>query len=263
MSFFDKSLVMKIILFLSMIIALVLVTFGCRPQYGIANGGGDPIYFSKPIYKDSAVNAIYAGGKFCHSMDSAYLHKNETNYFGELYIYRSHAWRYLNLAYGLFGYTGSYKVAKVQKYVGNKSYQGGGISSEVNIRVSNENFEFRVFGIRGTLLFENGQFYSFREKASEEGLIDNFNPGYYAWNLSFSSEAIYKLKRSSIGLYGSIGITRNLGSEDGFPTYTFCGNYTYGKFTLYSQITGSTLFPVFGPSYSFGSTYSFGLTYRF
>jgi len=251
------------LLFLAIVAGIVFFMFGCKPQYGIANGGGEPIYFGKPVYKDSAVSAIYVGGKFCHSIDSAYSHKNETNYFGELYVYRSHSWQYLNLSYGLFGYTGSYKVAAIQKYAGKKTYQGGGISSEMNMRFSNKNFEFRVLGIRGSLIFENGQFYSFRKKAFDENLIDNYSPGYYSWNLSFSNELIYKLKKSSIGFYSSLGVTKNFASDGGFPTYTVCGNYNYGKFTVYSQITGSMLFPTFGPSNSFGSTYSLGLAYQF
>ncbi|MGC3977371.1 MAG: hypothetical protein QM751_03525 [Paludibacteraceae bacterium] len=102
----------------------------CTPYYALGNNGIDPIVFVKPVYKDSALVTTYIGGKYTHSVDSAYSHANEVNYFGQLSCSQTHILKYYNFSYGAFGYLGNYKVAKIDNLKGNKMYYGGGISSE-------------------------------------------------------------------------------------------------------------------------------------
>ena len=246
---------MKGLLFFVIGIGLIFSINGCSPEYGMANGSGAPIYFAKPFYKDSAVRAIYVGGKFEHSLDSAYSNSHEKNYFGEFYIYRSHSWLHCNLSYGLFGYTGSYKVAAIQQYRGDKPYYGGGISTELDFKITEKNFEWRFLGFRGTLIYEDGSFYDFRRRAFDENLISDVSPGRYAYNFSVSSEYIYKFRQNCLGLYTSYGWTRNFRYNDVFPTIVGCLNYSYRKITVYSQLNWCIL--------AAGGSYSLGIAYRF
>lgn len=236
------------------IIALLFSTSGCLPRYGIANGGGEPIHFTKPVYRDTAVSATYVGGKYSHTMDSAYSNRNESSYFGELYLYRSHTREYYNFSYGAFGYTGKYKVAVIEQYRGSKGFYGGGVSSEFNLSIPTQFVDLRLVGIRGTLLYETGDFYSFRKRASKEGLIDNCSYGRMAYNISLSSELAFKIKNESFGVYGSLGSTENFSDYHSIFTITCSGYYTHKRITAYIQMTDCYD--------GIGEVYSLGLNFK-
>src|SRR5674476_260025 len=104
---------------------VILLSFSihsCTPYYALGNSGADQIVFVKPVYKDSALITNYLGGRFVHTIDSAYEHKNEVNYYGLLNWSQTHTERYFNFSYGAFGYLGSYRVAELENFKGNKSY---------------------------------------------------------------------------------------------------------------------------------------------
>ena len=227
---------------------------GCRPQYGIANGGAEPIYFEKPVYRDSAVTACYIGGKYAQTIDSAYSNNNERSRFGEIYFHRSHTKKFYNLSYGAFGYMGSYKVAVVEKYRGEKSFYGGGVAGSFNLNIPTAMVDFRPIGVSGSFLYEDGDFASFRRKAEKENLIDNLNSGQFVYNLSLTTEYVLKFKHSSLGILGSLGSTMN--TDEDLPVFTLngCVHYSYKDIAAYVQGTHY--------SWGIGNVISVGLSYR-
>lgn len=234
---------------------LILQFYGCYPEYGIANSGGEPIYFTKPVYEDSAMTANYIGGKYSHTLGSAYSNKNEYSYFGKLYVYRSYTQRYFNFSYGVFGYMGSYKVDKVEEYRGFKSFYGGGVSSEINLNIPFSIGNIRPIGFRGTLLYEDGDFASFRRKASSDSLANNLSASNFTYNMSFTDEVVFKIKENSFGFYGAFGLTFYNHDDNSYITVTGGVHYSYKRFSIYFHRTSCFL--------GIGESFSLGLNYRF
>lgn len=251
---FNRRKVSDACLFFTALCLIVFLLPGCLPRYGLANSGGDPIFFTKPVYKDSAVVATYVGGKFCQTADSAYFHKNESSYFGELYLYRSHSQKFFNYAYGIFGYQGSYRVAQLEQFKGNKHFYGGGVSGEMNLNLPVYIVDMRLFGVRGSAWYEGGDFYSFRKYASDQGLIENVNTSHLAYNISFMQEYNFRLNNSSVGFYHSLGTTSDLEHQYSYLTYTSTLFFTYKRFTSYAQYTICT--------FGIGRMYSLGMSYQ-
>ena len=106
---------------------LLFSLYSCAPFYALGNNGVAPIVFIKPVYADSASKATYIGGKYTHTTDGAYNYKDEASYFGQLNWSQIHTLKYYNFSYGTFGYLGTYKVAELESFKGNKTYYGGEI----------------------------------------------------------------------------------------------------------------------------------------
>jgi len=247
--------IFKCFIFIVILVNSIFIFSGCLPRYGIANSGSDPIYFTKPMFKDSSISSNYFGGKYSHSIDSGYR-RNETNYFSEIYLFRSNTMKFFNFSYGIYGYGGSYKVVNFEKFKGNKYYYGGGISSEANLHSIQSLFDLRYIGIKGSIIYEDGDYRVFRLESSKDKLTQNINGNTLNYNISTTSEIVLKLKNSILGLYGSIGVTKSFYQPEGggFITQTFCMHYTYKTVTAYVQLTKC----IFG----IGNLYSLGLNYE-
>ena len=232
-------------------------------HYGIADTGNSPIYFTKPVSTDSIKSGNYVGGSFSHSIYSAY-NENETNYFGKAYFFRSHAEKYFDFAYGAFGYVGNYKVDKINNYKGNKSLYGAGVSGEINANIPFGVFEWRIIGIKTTLLYEDGKYSQFRKSAEKESLIVNNNSN-FVYNIGFSNEYIFKIKNKHIvGLYGCIGITKDLNMNSSIATQAITLHYTqknittflhYSSFSNYEGFNLLSLFFQTSPMWGIGVSY--------
>jgi len=242
-----------IIVILTGCILLVFI-HGCSPYYAFGNAGIDPIAFNKPLYADSAKVTTYIGGKFTHSVDSAYDQKGERNYFGQLYWAQTHIEKYYNYSYGAFGYLGSYKVAAVENYKGDKSYYGGGLSSEINFNIPLSNVDFRLIGVKGTLLYENGDFNRFRSLAYQQNLITGVTASRFSYNISFLQGIDFKVKKSTLGADLSFGITYFTNDLPKFLTGSVNIHYTYKQYTAYFQNTYS--------AFGIGEEFALGFNYR-
>ena len=227
---------------------------GCSPYYAFGNAGIDPIAFNKPLYSDSLKVTTYIGGKYTHSVDSAYDQKGERNYFGQLYWAQTHIEKYYNYSYGAFGYLGSYKVAAVENYKGDKSYYGGGLSGETNFNIPLSNVDIRLIGVKGTLFYENGDFTRFRSLASEQNLITGVTSSRFSYNISCLQGLDFKLNKSTIGADVSTGITSFVNDSPSFFTFSLNIHYTYKQFTVYSQNTYS--------AFGIGEEFALGFNYR-
>jgi hypothetical protein len=233
---------------------LLLLVHSCTPYYALGNNGVDPILFVKPVYTDSVFTSSYIGGKFTHTTDSAYSNKNEANYFGQLNWSQTQTGKYYCFSYGAFGYLGSYKVVALEHLKGNKSYYGGGLSSEFCLNIPLGNAGLRLIGIKGSLYYENGDFTRFRRIAAEQDLISGVTRSQFAYNISMSSGYEFKFKKSSFGFDATYGITRFIVEDPAFFTCSLNAHYTYKRYSTFLQFTESFV--------GIGEEYTVGLAYR-
>lgn len=220
---------------------LLFSLHGCYPYYAFGNAGIEPIVFNKPLYADSTKITTYIGGKFTHSTDSAYYHKGETNYFGQVYWAQTHTEEYYNYSYGAFGYAGSYKVTEVVNYNGNKPYFGGGLSGEVNFNVPLKTIDIRFIGAKGTLIYENGDFTRFRRIASQQNIISGISTSQFAYNVSLTHGCDFRVNKGKFGIDLSEGITYYIGESPDVLTSSMNLHYNYKQYTAFIQFTNSFL----------------------
>jgi len=232
----------------------ILFIHGCSPYYAFGNSGIDPITFNKPLYADSLKVTNYIGGKFTQTVDSAYMQNGERNYFGQVYWAQTHIEENYNYSYGAFGYLGSYKVTDVDNYKGNKSYYGGGMSGEINYNVPLRTCDIRFIGIKGTLLYEDGDFTRFRREASQKNLISGVFNSKFCYNLSLLQGIDFKLYKGKLGIDVSNGFTNFTNDAPEFFTTSMNIHYTYSRYTGFIQFTNS----LFG----IGEEISVGFNYR-
>ena len=233
---------------------LLFSIHSCTPYYALGNSGVDPIVFIKPVYADSATVSTYIGGKYTHTVDSAYSHKNEVNSFGQLNWSQTHTFKYYDVSYGAFGYLGTYKVAEVESFKGNKKYYGGGLSSEFCLNIPLKSVDLRPIGIKGSFYYENGDFARFRRIAAEQHLISGVTASQFAYNVSFTSGYEFKYKNSSFGLGGSTGMTYFNEDEPAFLTFSANVHYAYKRYMAYLLFTES--------AFGIGEEYAVGFVYR-
>jgi hypothetical protein len=238
---------------IGLVCILLFSLYSCTPYYALGNNGVDPIVFIKPVYADSTSVTNYIGGKYTHTLDSAY-HKNEVNYFGQLNWSQTHTLKYYNFSYGAFGYLGTYKVTELENFKGNKTYYGGGLSSEFSLNIPLKTVDLRIIGIKGSLYYENGDFTKFRRIAAEQNLISGVTASQFAYNISFTQGCEFKYKNSSLGLDGSAGMTYFIGDKLAFFTFSANAHYSYKRYTAYLLYTESAL--------GIGEEYAVGFTYR-
>ena len=253
----SKLEIMRIIKrFIGFVLGCLLISLfhSCSPYYAFGNAGINPIAFNKPVYSDSVKVSTYIGGKYTQTVDSAHNQFGERNYFGQLYWAQTHTEKYYSYSYGAFGYIGSYKVAKVENYNGNKSYYGGGLSGEINFNVPFQSADIRFIGLQGTLLYEDGPFTRFRRLAGEQNLISGVTSSKFAYNISCVHSIDFKIHKSTIGLDISNGITYFTNDSPRFFSSSLILHYTYKQFTAYIQNTNS----LFG----IGEEFALGFNYR-
>lgn len=233
---------------------LLFSLHSCTPYYALGNNGVDPIVFIKPVYSDSALVTTYIGGKYTHTADSAYSHKNEVNHFGLLNWSQTHTLKNYNYSYGAFGYLGTYKVAALENFKGNKTYYGGGLSGEFCLNIPLNTADLRLIGMKGSLYYENGDFTKFRKIAAEQYLISGVTASQFAYNISFTSGYEFKYKKSSFGLDGSVGETSFINDKSGFFTCSLNAHYTYKRYIAYVLFTEN--------AFGLGEEYAVGFAYR-
>lgn len=240
---------------ISATISLLLFLPGCRPYYGFGSSGIDPIVFVKPVYADTARVSTYAGGSFTHTPDSAYGHWNESNMSGKFYLARTQSEKYYTFSYGAFGFMGKYHVAEIPGYRGYKSYYGGGLSGEFCFNIPFGSTDIRLFGLKGSMYYEDGDFTAFRTHAARQELIRGVTQSRMAYNISLTSGYEYRFAyQHSIGLDGSMGVTNYWNDDPADLTFSANIHYTHKRYMGYFLLAHS----VFG----LGGEYAIGVSYR-
>lgn len=220
----------------------------------MANTGMNPIVFTKPVYRDTATITDYIGGKFSHSIDSAYYQSGETNSFGQIYLFRTHTKKNYSFSYGGYGYMGDYNVQVLQTYRGKKNYFGGGLSGDISLNLPSRLVDFRIIGIQGTLFYEDGDFRKFKMLAGQQYMATT-STNQFGFNVCMTSALDFKLNEwSSIGYSVALGISGELVTGHRFLTDSSILNYQNKRVTLFLQ--SSTCY------FGIGSELAFGLNYR-
>ncbi|MFO7790695.1 MAG: hypothetical protein ACQES1_09585 [Bacteroidota bacterium] len=241
--------------------ALILTGYGCSTPlyYGVANGGSESSYMKKPVYRDSNQTSGYVSAKLYHSLQNYAYYKNETLGFAELDAHRSHTCQIFNFAYGGFLYGGYYNVSAAERFKGTKYMLGSGITCEANFSIPFKYFDWRILGVKSTILYENGSYARFRSNAAEYRGIVNIHPYNTILNFSFTTEIAVKLKKMSFGLFFAMGGNYNPDintmNEHVTGTGTSCLHATYKRFTGFAQLNIGGIFNGYGETISVGVSY--------
>lgn len=224
------------------LIVLLTVFFSSCSTLFIANSSIEPIVFTKPSFRDSAIVTSYASAKFNKSDFYNTYSDLKSNYFGQISWSQTQTEQYLNVSYGAFGYYGKVYIDEFiynDFYdVNSKGYFGGGLSSEIQLNIPLEYVNIRPIGVRGSLLYENGEFAQYKwDNLSAIGLY----PDYIAMSVSGSSGMDIKLKRSSIGFNVSMGSIITMPHAITDIGYSTNISYNAPKFTVFFQNSGTLL----------------------
>ncbi|HKK61024.1 MAG TPA: hypothetical protein VJ951_00605 [Bacteroidales bacterium] len=244
--------------------ALIIIGFGCAPSpmyYGVANGGSESSYMDKPVYRGSDQISEYVSAKLYHSVDDYAYYEDESLGFAEFKAHRSHTYKNANLAYGGFLYGGYYNVSALERFKGTKYMIGSGIAGEANLNIPFRYVDWRILGVKTTILYENGSYARFRSNAAEYRGIVNIHPYNAILSFSFTTEIAVKLKKMSFGLFiamgGSYNPDINTLYDHDIGIATFCLHGTYKRFTGFAQLNIGGLFM------GYGQTLSTGVSFRF
>lgn len=224
--------------------AAIVLTFSSCSSLFIANSTIEPIVFTKPVYRDSAIVSSYIGGKLNKSFFQNAYSDVKDNYYGQLNVSQTQTEEYYNLSYGAFGYFG--KIGILNKFYDNgiyettdyKKYYGGGVSADFQLSIPFQNIIIRPFGIRASLLYENGEYLKYKRKDLESIALV---PDKFAVNLSGTFGLDYKFKQSSVGVNFSAGYIVSLPNCIMDLGYAANLNYSTPKFTVFILKSGTLL----------------------
>ncbi len=169
----------------SALVVLACLT-SCAQHYGPAMFGTQNTNMAKPQYDTGTANRkSYAGLEF--SGNNGY-NSSKYNYSLMPSYHRAHAFSFLDVAYGGFGYAGLYRVSNIKPENGIKYFAGLGGRASANVNLRLENFNWRIIGVDAAYSKEFG---SYRQMRSD------FN------NNSNDSIIMYHTKghSASIGLF--------------------------------------------------------------
>lgn len=224
--------------------ATIVLTLSSCSSLFIANSTIEPIVFTKPVYRDSAFVSSYIGGKMNKSFFPNTYSDVKDNYYGQLNLSQTQTEEYYNLSYGAYGYLGKIGILnmcydnEIHGTTDSKKYFGGGISADFQLSIPFQNIIFRPFGIRSSLLYEDGEYEKYKRKNLESiGLV----PDKFAVNLSGTSGLDYKFKQSSIGVNFSAGYIISLPNYIMDLGYAANLNYSTLKFTVFVLKSGTLL----------------------
>ncbi len=222
--------------FLQKVSALLILGFslsGCIRSYypAVAGTRSSAMYFLPPQnYKKHVTFLGVEGGT------GAVNHSNEINMYGRVNYGRAFAEKFYNFNISLFGYGGFYKVAGMPVgYNGYKNFLGFGPQVKLGFHINFWEYVKLGVGLTFTGGIEFGEFYNFRNKAQNEGLISSNT------NLLFAYPSIYPYllfkvsQNSSIALQPVIGfpgfispnIIYNYGSKSFWVSFLPFSRYDY------------------------------------
>jgi len=147
-------------------------------------------------------------------------------------------------------------VQAVTDLKGRKPYFGGGISGDMCINIDLPMLVFRIIGIKGSLFYEDGSYHNFKKQVVLYSL-GIANADKFGTNISSYSAIDVKLKKCSLGLYLSAGVSSRFTTDFIMFTSSAILNFQTKRMTFFIQ-NSSNLANVF----YFGNEFSVGLNYR-
>lgn len=203
----------------------LLLLSACTYHYGPPMMGKQNLNMAKPHYDSSATSETYAsvdigshtgynGGEF-----NAYLMPG---------IHQSHAFSFMDISYGVFGYGGGYLVDKIPEEKGIEGFYGGGVRGSANFSLRTDNFEWRVLGIEGAFSRELGEYRQMRSNYSDPDIdtLVMYNTNGRSINFGVSTALVFKSPpgETSVILKGSLGYAENQNSIGSDGIYVQLGS---------------------------------------
>ena len=170
----------------------------CSTTYGPARYGSPSSFLHKPVQLDSlhGQTFLHARGKYGNGYND-----NDEIVEGELFIYRGHNSKYLNLAYGGYAFGGNYKLMQrlqeerqlPEEWLGNKGYYGWGLQLEAGFQLPlTPGLVWRIIQLGYTYQQENGTFSRFRRQLSgfpQNDLLVVYESSFHS--LTYSTELVF------------------------------------------------------------------------
>jgi hypothetical protein len=126
-------------------------------------------YQAKPMSGDSVKSATYVSGGLGAATG---VSLSDDIYMGQLSLDRAHTFDNLNIAYGVFGYAGSYENTTLQPtdahYFTNQSFAGIGARGSANLSIPLKNVDLRVIGVEFSYSKEFGAYADFRSAVKSD-----------------------------------------------------------------------------------------------
>ncbi|RKR83817.1 hypothetical protein BDD43_4031 [Mucilaginibacter gracilis] len=178
---------MKKIYALALLITVIFIS-GCNDHfYAPALYNNNSTYLAKPMHTDSAKSASYVSGGL--GLGSGIDLKDNT-YMGLLRLDHANTFDNINLAYGVFGFAGSYENTSIEKteanYFNNKFFAGLGANASANFFIPlNDKVDLRIIGIDLAYSSEFGDYADFRKAVrSQPGFHTDINNNLFSGGLT-------------------------------------------------------------------------------
>ena len=183
---------MKKIYYLPFLAVITLLAACNDHYYSPAMYKNDMVYQFKPMSSDSQKNATYISGGINIGAGST---QNDNVLMGELHLDQAHTFDNLNIAYGAYGFAGSYQNSSIQtnepQYFDSKFMGGYGFNASANIFVTSGRADYRILGLAASYSNEFGDYADFRKKAQS-------TPNFYTdastsvFTAGFTNETIWR-----------------------------------------------------------------------
>ncbi len=172
----------------------IIILSNCTVRHGIANFHTESTSLIKPTYRDTAVTKSYVSGNVNYTSPQIFPPPSEYNHIfsGAVQYHKVRTKEHSCVAIGGFLHGGNYSARPLDMVAGgNKSFFGGGITAEASANGSGKKMDWRILGIKLTMLGEFGDYTRFRSEI-EDVTSKNLNPNDIGTNVSLFSEVIYK-----------------------------------------------------------------------
>lgn len=148
------------------ILAAVILSACSKHYYAPVLYKNDISYQAKPLSTDSSKTGNYISGGLGLANG---IELNDNIYMGQLSFDRAHTFDNLNIAYGVFGFAGSYENTAIKSstdpnYFDTKSFAGLGARASANVFIPLNNVDLRIIGVEFSYSKEFGDYADFRSK---------------------------------------------------------------------------------------------------
>lgn len=184
-------------------ILLTIIFISCgivTNQYTEGNYVSKSSFSLKPSYRDSTESATYISGAIHGTNGKTGFNTGESSTFSLINIHKAITKEHMNFFYRGYLHGGNYKANnQIDLPGGDKTFVGGGVSSEINYNLPSKYIDWRVMGAKLSYQYEGGEFATFRENAYMLGRIGNERHKLGSFRLNVTSELIFKLQDADFG----------------------------------------------------------------
>lgn len=243
------------------LITLMALSSSCSPLlYSPALLGSDIGYHPKPMTNDSLKSNTYLSATYIIGAADNF---NDEQQHTEYHFSRAHAFQKFNLAYGTYGFWGTYVNGNLETqdahYFETKSFGGYGFNISANYVMPRGRSEFRFPGIELNYSSELGEFAEFRKEVSKQpGFLVNSNTRIFS--IGGSAEMIWRQRKYQ---YNRYSIRLMYGKSLGNDEYQASNNDPFINKGLSRQISLGYMFQHKQVSFLLetGRVFKFGMIY--